>query len=352
MELPKSILQIKESGRQQPNAPQKRHLFILLLLMSIGFAARAQNPDFRVHDPVMIKEGSTYYLFTTGWGVSVWSSPDMKSWTRQKPVFDKAPEWALAAIPGFKGHIWAPDVAYHKGTYYLYYSVSAFGKNTSAIGLATNKTLDPKSPDYRWTDHGRVVQSVPGRDLWNAIDPNLVKDEKGQPWLTFGSFWSGMKLVKLAEDLKTPAQPEEWYTLARRPRAWDRADTLAGEAAIEAPFIFKKDNYYYLFVSFDYCCRGANSTYKIVVGRSKSLAGPYLDQEGKPMLEGGGTLLLQGDQQWHGVGHNSAYTFDDTDYLVFHAYDAADEGKPKLRIEKLSWNADGWPQLAKGQKVY
>ena len=60
------------------------------------------------------------------------------------------------------------------GLYYLYYSVSAFGKNTSCIGVATNKTLHPSSPDYKWTDHGKVIQSVPGRDMWNAIDPNLV----------------------------------------------------------------------------------------------------------------------------------------------------------------------------------
>ncbi len=76
--------------------------------------------------------------------------------------------------------------------YYLYYSVSAFGKNTSCIGVATNTTLDPGDKNYKWVDHGKVIQSVPGRDLWNAIDPNVVLDESQQPWMVFGSFWSGI----------------------------------------------------------------------------------------------------------------------------------------------------------------
>jgi arabinan endo-1,5-alpha-L-arabinosidase len=326
-------------------------LLLVLLIIGISSTASAQGEgaNFRVHDPVMIRQGSTYYLFATGPGIAVWSSPDMNNWSRQKAVFDSPPQWAVDAIPGFKGHVWAPDISYHNGTYYLYYSVSAFGKNTSAIGLATNPTLDPKDPNYKWTDHGKVVQSVPGRDMWNAIDPNLIKDEKGQPWLTFGSFWGGMKLVKMDNSLKKPAQPEEWYTLARRPREWSTHDTLAGSAAIEAPFLFKKGDYYYLFVSYDYCCRGVNSTYKMVVGRSKDIQGPYLNREGAQMLEGKATLVLQGDKDWYGVGHNSVYTFDNTDYLVFHAYAAAEEGRPKLRIEKLGWDADGWPQVALGQ---
>ncbi len=320
--------------------------FTFLILVFTAAVVQAQNSEMRVHDPVMIRQNGTYYLFSTGPGIAVWSSPDLKSWERQKPVFDTPPQWAVAAIPSFKGHIWAPDIAEHNGTYYLYYSVSAFGKNTSAIGLATNKTLDPKDPAYQWVDHGQVVQSVPGRDLWNAIDPNLIKDEAGQPWLTFGSFWGGMKLFKLDQELKKPAEPQEWYTVARRAREWNTPDTTAAPAAIEAPFIFKKGDFYYLFVSYDYCCRGVESTYKIMVGRSKDIRGPYLDRKGGPMLDGQATLVLEGDKDWYGVGHNSVYTFDGTDYLVFHGYSAAEEGKPRLRLEELRWDAAGWPVVA------
>ncbi|PJJ59607.1 arabinan endo-1,5-alpha-L-arabinosidase [Hymenobacter chitinivorans] len=320
-----------------------------LLLLSCWLATRqteAQTPTpalIPAHDPVMIRQNGTYYMFGTGPGIAVWSSRDRQHWTPEKPVFAQAPAWAVQAVPGFKNHIWAPDISLHDGVYSLFYSVSAFGKNTSCIGLATNKTLDPKSPDYRWVDHGRVVQSVPGRDMWNAIDPNLIRDEAGTPWLTFGSFWEGIKLVKLRPDLTAPAQPEQWRTLARRPRDPQLNDSLPGDGAIEAPFIFRKNGFYYLFTSFDYCCRGPQSTYRIVVGRAKSVTGPYVDQAGVALDQGGGTSVLSGDKNWFGLGHNSVYSFDNQDYLVFHGYDAADKGHSKLRVEKLTWNAAGWP---------
>jgi len=294
-----------------------------------------------VHDPVMIKQDSVYYLFCTGRGISNWSSKDMTNWIQEKPVFDTLP-WAVQTIKGFRNHIWAPDISFHNGLYYLYYSVSAFGKNTSCIGVATNKTLHPGSADYKWTDHGKLIQSVPLRDMWNAIDPNLVTDEKGTSWLVFGSFWNGMKLVKLNSDLKSVAQPDQWYTVASRQRNYILPDSVAGDAAIEAPFIFKKDNYYYLFVSFDYCCRGEKSTYKMVVGRSEKVEGPYTDRDGVPMNLGGGSTVLEGDKNWNGVGHNAVVAADGSDFLIFHGYDAGDKGKSKLRIEKISW-LGGWP---------
>lgn len=299
-----------------------------------------------VHDPVMIRQGSTYYLFCTGFGISVFSSTDMKTWKKEKPVFAEAPQWAVEAIPGYKGHTWAPDISYHDGKYFLYYSVSAFGKNTSCIGLAVNKTLDPSSPDFKWQDLGKLIQSVPGRDMWNAIDPNQVDDEQGNHWLTFGSFWNGMKLVKLNKDLTALAQPEEWHTVASRPRDFKLADTAAGDAAIEAPFIIRKDQYYYLFVSWDYCCRGEKSDYKVVVGRSEKITGPYLDKGARPMTQNGGSLLVQGDNvEWFGAGHNSVYQFDGKYYIVYHGYDAKDRGRPKLIIDQLEWDKEGWPRV-------
>ena len=297
-----------------------------------------------VHDPVIIKQDSTYYVFCTGQGITVFSSADRKHWKQQKPVFDKAPDWAVQTIAGFKGHIWAPDISYQNGQYYLYYSVSAFGKNTSCIGVATNKTLNPLAKNFKWTDHGKVIQSVPGRDMWNAIDPNQIMDENNTPWLVFGSFWNGIKLVKLNTDLLSVAQPEEWYTVASRKRDFILPDSVAGDAAIEAPFVYKHGKYYYLFVSFDYCCRGEKSTYKTAVGRSEKLAGPYADRDGIPMNLGGGSTVLEGDKNWYGAGHNAVAGFDGTDYFVVHAYDAADYGRSKMRIEKISWIND-WPVI-------
>ena len=330
-----------------------RTLTLFICVLAACTNSFAQRPDTGlisptrqtpVHDPVLIRQDSTYYLFCTGFGITVYSSKDRATWKKEKPVFSQPPEWAVKTIPGYRGHTWAPDISFHNGLYYLYYSVSAFGKNTSCIGLATNKTLNPSSPDFKWQDHGKVIQSVPGRDLWNAIDPNLIRDEKGVGWMALGSFWHGIKLVRLSEDGASVASPEEWYTVASRSRNPVLPDSVAGDAAIEGPFIFRKDNYYYLFVSWDYCCRGEKSTYKVMVGRSQQVQGPYVDRDGVPMNLGGGSLVVEGDKEWYGAGHSATVTFDGVDYLVFHGYDAADGGRSKLRIEKISW-INGWPVL-------
>lgn len=318
-------------------------IILLLLFVSCSFA---QKTDISVHDPVMTKEGNTYYLFCTGWGISVYSSEDMKNWHQGESVFSKPPKWTESVVPGFKGHMWAPDIHFYNGKYYLYYSVSAFAKNTSAIGLVTNKTLNPASPDFEWEDQGIIVQSVPNRDLWNAIDPNIIVDDKGYAWMSFGSFWEGLKMVKLIPNRTAIEEPQQWVTIAKRERTHFTDDTNPGDAAIEAPFVFKKDSLYYLFASWDYCCRGENSTYKVVVGRSTNATGPYLDRTGKRMDQGGGTLVIEGDENWAGVGHNSAYTFDGKDYFIFHAYDANDHGHSKLKIAEIKWDTEGWPVIS------
>jgi arabinan endo-1,5-alpha-L-arabinosidase len=340
-----------------------RILFLsLLILTSLAGHTQMMLPvgtvfptkETPVHDPVMIKEKDTYYLFCTGFGISVWSSKDLKNWRKEAPVFSKAPQWAVDTIPGYRGHTWAPDISYHNGQYYLYYSVSAFGKNTSAIGVATNKTLDSSSADFKWIDHGRVLQSYPGKTNWNAIDPNLIVDKKGNAFLVFGSFWDGIKIVRLTKDLLHPAEPlSNIPTIASRktsssdgnPPSIDDNPKDAGGNAIEAPFVFKKADYYYLFVSIDYCCKGEKSTYKVIVGRSKNVEGPYLDKEGKELRKGGGTLIVQGDKEWYGAGHNAAYTFDGKDYIIYHGYDAKDKGKSKLIIKGMKWDSEGWPSI-------
>ncbi|RYY27796.1 MAG: arabinan endo-1,5-alpha-L-arabinosidase [Sphingobacteriaceae bacterium] len=328
-------------------------LLTILFLSAKNLDAQNLQTNISVHDPVIIKQDSLYYIFCTGQGIANWSSKDMIHWKREKPVFAVAPKWAVDTIPGFKGHIWAPDISYYKGLYYLYYSVSAFGKNTSAIGVATNKTLHTDDPDYLWVDHGRVIQSYPGKTQWNAIDPNLITDKNGTSYLAFGSFWDGLKLVKLKKDrLSIDQNPADLLTISSRKKdknvnlpATDNNPVDAGGNAIEGAFIFKKDNYYYLFASIDYCCKGPKSTYKMIIGRAKNVQGPYLDETGLSMAKGGGTILLQGDQNWYGVGHNAVFTNQKTDYLVFHGYDAADRGIAKLRIEKLAWDSSGWPKV-------
>jgi arabinan endo-1,5-alpha-L-arabinosidase len=309
------------------------------------------------HDPVMAEEDGRYYVFTTGPGITVWVSEDLRTWMRRPAVFDPHPAWVPVAIPDFQGHMWAPDIHHHNGLYYLYYSVSAFGRNTSAIGVATNTTLDSDHPAYAWVDHGKILQSFPGLTNWNAIDANVVEDANGVPFLSFGSFWSGLKIGELMpdrlglkdcwQDLRTIASRVEHPDAPPPPGGYS---PRAGPGMIEAPFIFRRDGFFYLFASIDHCCRGLESDYKMIVGRATNVLGPYLDREGIPLLEGGGTLLLAGDEQWPGVGHNAVYTFGGRDYIVFHGYDASTpRGLPRLRIERLVWDTDGWPVVLLGE---
>lgn len=323
---------------------KKLFLLAACLGFTCGCLAQYKTTDSPFcHDPVMAKQGDTYYLFATGEGISVMSSKDLKTWKFEKPVFAEAPQWAVEAIKGYNGHTWAPDIIRHNGLYHLFYSCSAFAKNTSAIGHATNPTLNPDDPDFKWTDHGKIIQSVPNRDMWNAIDPNIIIDGNGTPWMSFGSFWDGLKLVRLTDDLMQVAQPEEWYSISRRKRTFELDDKDPGDGAVEAPFIFRHKDYYYLFASFDYCCRGLKSDYKVVVGRSKTVTGPYLDKDGKSMSEGGSLPVIEGNKDYAGIGHNAVYHFDGKDYFICHAYSIAEDGAPKLIIKEMTWNKDGWP---------
>ncbi|MFA9458781.1 family 43 glycosylhydrolase [Halalkalibacter sp. AB-rgal2] len=288
------------------------------------------------HDPVISKEGDKWYVFHTGRGIGVKSSDDGIVWKQEKPVFSSLPEWSKEYVPEkTEESIWAPDISYYNGVYYMYYSVSTFGKNTSTIGLVTNTTLNREHRDFEWKDQGYVIHSS-ADDPYNAIDANLIVDEQGQPWLNFGSFWGGMQLIPLDPKTMKPATDAERIVISTR---------KLEPNTIEAPFIVHRDGYYYQFVSFDFCCRGVDSTYNIVVGRSKDVIGPYVDQEGKSMMEGGGTLVDAGDERWIGPGHCAVYFSGDSSILVNHAYDAKNKGKPTLQIRPLYWGEDGWPHI-------
>lgn len=306
---------------------------LLLALLASPQLLPLDGDIIGVHDPVIIKQGDWYYVFATRG--SIRRSKDLRHWLLAGSVFDKLPAWATQEIPATRGGYWAPDISFHNGAYRLYYSVSTFGKNDSAIGLVTNKTLDPDSPDYAWVDQGLVLRSHPD-DNFNAIDPNLATDDQGRQWLAFGSFWSGIKMRRIDPQTgKLSSEDTQIYALARRP----------SPDAIEAPFIVRHEDHYYLFVSFDYCCRGVKSTYNVVVGRSRDITGPYADADGKPMLEGGGTKLIEGTPLWRGPGHPAVLLQPSgPDLMLFHAYDGT-TGRPSLHISTLAWE-NGWPRVA------
>jgi arabinan endo-1,5-alpha-L-arabinosidase len=305
------------------------------------------------HDPSIIRDGNTWYIFGTNNGsersgeLPIRCSPDLHYWKRCGYVFPGIPEWIKKESPETK-ELWAPDISYFSGEYHLYYAFSAFGKNTSGIALATNKTLDPKSPNFRWVDRGLVLRSR-AEDDFNAIDPNLVLDEKGNAWLSFGSFWSGIKMRRIAPKTGLlSTEDTKLYSLAARKRPPNPPPAPPGLPgnwqAIEAPFIVRHADYYYLFVSFDLCCRGTKSNYKTMVGRSHNVTGPYVDASGTSMLEGGGTPLLVGNARWIGPGGESVLQQKDGDLIVYHAYDGK-TGEPWLQISTISWENE-WPRAA------
>jgi len=313
------------------------------------------NGDYPLtHDPSIAKDEGTYYVFATALSPDEGQFPmrcsrDLLTWKRCGKVFDQIPAWIHEASPK-TDILWAPDISYFQGKYHLYYAYSAFGVNTSGIALATNETLDLKSPKYHWHDEGLVLKST-AKDDYNAIDPNIVFDKQGQPWLSFGSFWSGIKMRRLdAATGKTSSADTKTYALASRAKPENAEPAKPGLPpdweAIEAPFIVRHQGYYYLFVSFDLCCRGTKSSYRTMVGRSRNVTGPYVDAAGKPMLKGGGTALLAGNTRWLGPGGESVMQRPEGDLIVFHAYDAI-SGKPALQISTLTWE-DEWPHAALG----
>ena len=203
------------------------------------------------------------------------------------------------------------------------------------IGLATNTTLDAHSSSYHWVDQGLVLHST-SSDNYNAIDPNLTFDAQGNPWLAFGSFWSGLKLRRLdSRSFKLSSSDTTTYSLASNPNG----------DAIEASYLIYRDGYYYLFASIGLCCRGSDSTYQTVVGRATSITGPYYNEDGNRMgANGDFTILLTGTGNVRGPGGESVYLDNGTYRLIYHYYDANQNGAVKFNIVDLSWSGN-WPQI-------
>ncbi len=302
---------------------------------STDFSALELTGDIRyVHDPVIIKEGDTYYLYCTGPRIPTRSSKDLHDWQPVKPrALPKTPQWAKDYVPTATD-IWAPDISFYNDKYYLYYAVSTFGSNHSCIGLETNVTLNPEDPAYKWEDQGMVIASDKP-DSYNCIDPNRIVDTDGNSWLAFGSFWTGIKMRRLDNETGLLSKEDtKLYPLAQRFVQFD---------PIEGVFIIHKGDYYYLFASFDFCCKGVDSTYHVVVGRSETVTGPYVDKDDKEMLKGGGTQVTFPTSRWRGPGHNGILQESGKEWIVYHSYDAQAGGVPTLRIVPLQWDKDGWP---------
>lgn len=301
------------------------------LVLSTSSAAEApRKREPLVHDPsTVVSERNHAWFFSTGQGVAV-SKQDGTQWKFEGSIFsrEKLPAWHKEAVPENTGHLWAPDVINLGNRWCMYYSVSTFGKNTSAIGMASRKELGLGTEKEPWDDQGMIISSKTG-DKFNAIDPAVIQDGS-KLWMSFGSFWDGIMLIEL--DPKT----------GLRKKSDDKPTRLAYAPEIEAPFIHKQGAYYYLFVNWGKCCRGAASTYEIRVGRSNQITGPYADQDGVSMVDGGGTLLLGSNGRHIGPGHASVFSKGKRQWLSHHYYDKDDRGLSKLRLVPLEWE-NNWP---------
>lgn len=313
-------------AQRRPASALVRLLPCLILLSRAWAAPWTLSGDTVAHDPTLAREDGTWWCFITGSGTPIKYSSDGRNWTQGGKLFDAERSWWRDYAPKMtKLDVWAPDLRKFGDRYWCYYSVSEFGFNNSAIGLLSCSSLAARD----WRDEGFVIGSKSGRDGFNAIDPNLAVDAEGAPWLVFGSWFSGIQLVKLDPTTMKPAG--EPRTIAKK------------DNGIEGPALVRANGFYYLFVSVDLCCKGVDSTYKIAVGRSKQIEGPYRDKEGREMLKGGYTVLDVGDERWKGPGGQSVYETGDGWLLVYHSYDADNRGKPRLMLRDLYWDAEDWP---------
>jgi arabinan endo-1,5-alpha-L-arabinosidase len=320
-------------------------LFVVAQLLCIPAAAIHLTGNLDVHDPSrIIKENGRYYTFGTGYpGVPIRMkySDNLFTWQDGPSPFSSIPQWALdevAVSPTNPNNMWAPDVIHFNNEYRLYYSVSTFGSKNSVIGLATNTTLNFNDPNYEWVDQQMVIESEVGQNPfypYNAIDPGIFYDDDTERmWMTWGSFSNGIYVTELDPDTGKRITPNsQTINIARR----------AQGSAIEAPYLMKHDGYYYLFVNWDSCCNGTNSTYKIRVGRGTSPTGPFVDSAGVPMLSGGGDSFIATDGSVIGPGHFSDFTENGVNYFSYHFYNGANSGNPTYAIEEFVWTPDGWP---------
>lgn len=286
-----------------------------------------RNPviDYSLPDPSVIRADDGYfYLYATEdiRNLPIHRSRNLVDWEYVGTAFTEHTR------PSFEpdGGIWAPDINKIGNKYVLYYSMSVWGGEwTCGIGCAT-----AERPEGPFTDKGKMFRSNEIQ-VQNSIDPFYI-EEDGKKYLFWGSF-RGISCVELSEDglsVKEGSTPRQ----------------VAG-TAYEGTYIHKKDGYYYFFASIGSCCEGLNSTYTTVVGRSENLLGPYMDKQGRSMLDNNHEVLIRKNNAFVGTGHNSEIVTDDAgnDWFFYHAVSTKNPEGRVLMLDRIDWK-DGWPVVA------
>ena len=300
--------------------------------------------NYYLHDPgTMIKDGTNYFIFGDGQGISGIRSTDLRNWSAAATVFppNNPPSWTTNNISGFAGYFWAPDIAYFNGRYNLYYACSVWGTINSAIGLVTSTSLVSPS----WTDQGKVIESnyptTTNTDLtaYNCIDPSIMLDTNGTVWMSFGSYSDGILIMQLDPTTGKRISPTSPIYRVSNNGPVFFSNTEEGSC------LYQHAGYYYLFVNFGGCCDGVNSTYNIRVGRSPNVAGPYYDKNGINMTNGGGTMVLESTARYIGPGHAAIMNDNGTNWFTYHYYDGNNNGNATVGLIRMFWSPDGWPVL-------
>ena len=292
----------------------------------------ALDGDTAMHDPsTVIAENGKFYAYGTGAGLPISVSDDGWTWRRAGTLMQAVPGGRPGPDVLARGgnNTWAPDVIRSGDKYFLYYSAPGT-QPKSAIGLLVGKTLDPSSPDYKWEDGGPIVWSDGVEDS-NAIDPGVFRDPmNGSLWLTYGSYFGYIRLVELDPKTGTRLHPER------------KAVNIAING--EASTMMFRDGWYYLLLTHGSCCAGANSSYNIRMGRSRTVAGPFLDNIGIDMLQGGGKLFLGSAGRYIGPGHFGLLDLGGgvQKFSLHYEADLDRGGISVLDIRPLLWR-DGWP---------
>ena len=304
---------------------------------------------FGAHDPSVFKDKDYYYVFSTDVlekdltnpAVQIRRSKDLINWDYIGNAVDKVPkdayEWTNAS------GVWAPEAIKVNDEYYLYYCASTFGKTRSCIGLLKSKYIDGP-----WIDEGLVIKTDFNDDR-NAIDPNLLYDRDGELWMAYGSFWTGIYIIKLDKNTGKPKKSNDMgKQIARRSHIVD--------GAIEGAYIVYNIKYdkYYLFVSYD----SLAADYNIRVGRADNIEGPYTDINGVEMTDINtcnpnyvGNKIMGGyrfrdHHGWLAPGHNSVLNDFEKYYLVHHIRSGNNPMKFYMNVRKIFWSEDGWPLVS------
>lgn len=297
------------------------------------------------HDPSVVNFDGTYVCFTTsGNGFCEFrTSTDLQTWKPQGPILPRPPDWLRKQMPQTRS-TWAPAaVRVGKGLRVYYCASERFGQNGSAIGVAENPSFDPSKPLEGWHDLGKVIESKAGVDNFNAIDPDAFIDPSGRHWMVYGSYWSGLYMLEL--DPKTGLRLDP-----SKPPVHVASNTAEKGNPLEAPFLCYHDGYYYLFVSYGLAAQGVRSTYRLMVGRTKSLDEPFLGFDGRPMTEGGYAAVLKSSPPMFAPGGGNVFQDKDGRWMLsYHFYDGRKFwhgdvwGRPQMQIRELLWGKDGWP---------